>query len=226
MNRRAAITLTTAAVLTGTAAAAVVIPAVAADPAGPTPAMTATAQAVRSTAAALSPEQAAVLTDPQVTTLTDPAAAKAAALEAGRPEEAWDKNCVAWKLPAADTDAQAWANDVAGTWLDAHEAGCPDAIEWPHYYAETFTAGEPGEIVITLEAGAIEDSFVSRFSDNHQGLQAFAVLFRDATEAEHPDLENVTVTVEGTDHAWTLTPDLRESVPYDAEDVSIAHPMF
>lgn len=104
MNHRAAITLTAAAVLTGTAVAAVVVPALAADLVGHAPASTTTAQAALSSTNALSPEQAAVLDDPQVTVHNDPDKARAAAIAAGRPEAAWDKDCVAWNLPEPEGD--------------------------------------------------------------------------------------------------------------------------
>ncbi|MEW1980152.1 hypothetical protein AB0333_04355 [Citricoccus sp. NPDC079358] len=128
---------------------------------------------------------------------------KAAALAAGRPEPAWDENCVAWELPDAETDAQQFASTVARTWLDAHGADCPDALVWPHYYAETFSAGGPGEVVVVLEDEALADYYVDPYTDRNLQLFGFSVF--DATRAENPDLEAVTVTVEGTDRTWTAT---------------------
>lgn len=217
MHRRAALSLTTAAVLTGTAAAVVVIPALAAGSADPAPSVTATAQTVRNTANALSPEQAAVLNDPQVAVDTDPDKAKAAAIEAGRPEAAWDKNCIAWDLPTADTRGQQFANAVAERWLATYTADCPDAIKWPAYYAETFTAGGPGEVVVTLDDQAIADYHIEPHSDRHLQMFGFDVWSRAVSE--YPELEAVTVTVKGTDRVWTVTPEQVDggvlTAPYD-----------
>jgi hypothetical protein len=38
-----------------------------------------------------------------------------------------------------------------------------------------------------------------------KGLQFFGFLITDAVRSEHPDLDAVTVIVEGTDRSWTAT---------------------
>ncbi|MGW9549655.1 hypothetical protein ACWG8W_01210 [Citricoccus zhacaiensis] len=203
MNRRAAITLTAAAVLTGTAAAAVVVPALAADPAGHAPASTTTAQAALSSTNALSPEQADLLDDPQVTVHNDPDTARAAAIAAGRPEAAWDKDCVTWNLPEPEgDDKQAWANELARTWLETHEAGCPDAIVFPHYYVESFTQGAPGELVVTLDDQAARDYATT--ASEQTGLKNMALENFRALFADHRDLKEVTYTVDGRDLSGTV----------------------
>jgi hypothetical protein len=137
--------------------------------------------------------------------LTDPAAVKATAIEAGRPEPAWDKNCIAWSLPEADTEAEQLARDVAAAWLDHHGADCPDQIMHPGYYAEDFAPGGPGEVIVTLDDEALADYFVNPYDD--KGLQHMGFLIMGPTRWDRPDLDELTVTVEGTDRAWTVTPE-------------------
>ncbi|GAA2038437.1 hypothetical protein GCM10009720_18630 [Yaniella flava] len=140
----------------------------------------------------------------KLASITDPAEAKEQAIADGRPEAAWDKYCVAWELPEPSSADDQLVNDVTQTYLDHHDAACPDAIVHPHYHADSFAAGEPGEIIITLEDAALTEYFVTPNSDG--GLQDFGFGFFEATLDSHPELEMVTVTVDGTDRSWTATP--------------------
>jgi hypothetical protein len=169
---------------------------------GPGKSSTATVSGAAATTA--SPEAPTAEAPSPSPTVVDVEEAKAAAIAAGRPEPAWDKSCVAWKLPEADTEAQQWANDVTTTWLDVHGADCPDAIVWPHYYVETVRAGAPGELVVTIDDEALADYFVDPNSD--KGLQQLGFWMMDSIRPAHPDLTALTVTVEDTDRSWTATP--------------------
>ena len=156
--------------------------------------------------------------------ITGPDEAKEQALAEGRPEAAWDKYCVAWELPEPSSADDQWVNDVTQAYLDHHDAACPDAIVHPHYYADSFAAGEPGEIVITLEDAALTEYFVRPNSDG--GLQHFGFGFFEATFDSHPELEMVTVTVEDTDRSWTTTPAQYERGVLTANQVSEVWPSF
>ncbi len=134
------------------------------------------------------------------------AEAKAAAIDAGRPEPAWDKNCIAWSLDDNTEGEQARA--VAAAWLDSHNAECPDQILHPGYYVEDFTATGPGAVSVTLDDEALADYFVNPYSD--AGLQHMGFLIMGPTRWDVPELETLTVTIEGTDRAWTVTPEQTE----------------
>lgn len=95
--------------------------------------------------------QVAATPEPSATPSVDVKKAKADALEAGRPEAAWDKNCVAWEMPNADTKGQGWANKLGQEFLDSKDAACPDAITTPFYYIDSFKAGKSGELIVTVE---------------------------------------------------------------------------
>lgn len=96
-------------------------------------------------------ERVAVTPESSATPTVDTKQAKADALAAGRPEAAWDKNCVAWEMPKADSKGQEWANKLGQEFLDSKDAACPDAITTPYYYIESFKAGKPGELIVTVE---------------------------------------------------------------------------
>lgn len=143
----------------------------------------------------------------QPATITDPTEAKDAALAAGRPEAAWDQYCTAWTVPEADTEAQQWANSVAESWLRAHDAGCPDAIVWPAYYVQSFHADTLGELVVTLEAAAA-DHWVNTDGPRPgtHGLRISGERIAQTVQGEHPELESVTVTLEGSELSYDTTP--------------------
>lgn len=165
--------------------------------------ITATAQAALSAVSETVQVTRDTIHSANLDTLTDPGAVKAAAIQAGRPEPAWDTNCIAWSLDE-NTEGQQ-ARDVAAAWLDAHRAECPDAIQWPAYYVEHFRADGPGKVIVTLDDEALADYFVNPHSD--QGLQHMGFLIMGPTRWDVPELETLTVTVEGTDRAWTVTPE-------------------
>lgn len=89
--------------------------------------------------------------EPTVAPVVDVAKAKADAIAAGRPEAAWDKNCIAWKMPKAEAKGQVWANKRGQEFLDSKDAACPDAITVPYYYIDSFKVGMPGELIVTVE---------------------------------------------------------------------------
>lgn len=76
---------------------------------------------------------------------------KESALEAGRPEAAWDIGCVAWKMPGANAEADAWANELGADFLKSKSAKCPDAITFPFYFIESFAPGAEGELIVGIE---------------------------------------------------------------------------
>lgn len=153
--------------------------------------------------------------DQELAAITDPEEAKAVALQNGRPEAAWDKYCVAWDIDNPEHGGTGLAQEVARTWLDTHDAECPDAIVHPHYYAQSFADGEPGEIVVTLEQAALDDYFVNPNGD--KGLQQFGFLIFEAALEEHSELDSVIVMVEETARALTATPDQFERGILDAD---------
>lgn len=119
------------------------------------PALTAEANAgtpivpTRNTAAASAPASAVPRTASELER------ARSRALAEGRPEAAWDKQCIAWQVPQAATDPQRWANRMGRQWLEAHRARCPDAITIPHYFVDSWSAGEPGTLRIRVEDAAV-----------------------------------------------------------------------
>ena len=162
--------------------------------------------------------------EPTLASSTDPSEAKQRALADGRPEAAWDKQCVAWELPEPITADRQWVNNVTQSYLEHHNAACPDAIVHPHYYAQSFAPGTTGEIVITLEDAALSEYFVTPNSNG--GLQKFGFGFFEATIDNHPAIEMVTVTVENTDRSWTTTPAQYEKGVLTANQISEVWPSF
>ena len=73
--------------------------------------------------------------------------AKKAAIDSGRPENAWDKNCIAWKLPEGG-EGQEWANSLAEEWLEYRGVECPDALVRPFYDITSFEASGPDTLVV------------------------------------------------------------------------------
>lgn len=98
------------------------------------------------------PSATATLSGPESATAVPAADLKAEAIASGRPESAWDKNCVTWETPNRGETNQEWANKLGNRWLESHNgAGCPDAIVWPNYYVESWGSTKPGELVIYAE---------------------------------------------------------------------------
>ena len=110
-------------------------------------------------------------------------AAKAAAIESGRPEAAWDKNCVAWEMPEADTKGQAWANEMGAAWLDSLDAGCPDAITFPDYYVDSWEPGAPGELTLIVDSAINKIEFSGESGNlNRVAFDFICELYRDKPE--------------------------------------------
>lgn len=99
-----------------------------------------------STAASSAPATASAT--PSALSAADIADAKKKAIDSGRPENAWDKNCIAWEWPKADSKGQAWANELGKEWLELRNVGCPDAIVYPLYDITSFEAGGNGKLIV------------------------------------------------------------------------------
>ena len=93
----------------------------------------------------------------KATTPAEVESARQIALEMGRSEATWDKNCVAWNPAESGGARQQWANRVAASWLESAGAGCPDAMTWPYYYVESFDSTGPGQLRITMEQAVASD---------------------------------------------------------------------
>ncbi|MGP5389889.1 hypothetical protein [Glutamicibacter arilaitensis] len=78
----------------------------------------------------------------------DIAKKKQEAIDSGRPENAWDKNCIAWEWPEPDSEGQEWANELGMEWLELRNVGCPDAIVYPLYDVTSFEAGGNGKLIV------------------------------------------------------------------------------
>lgn len=86
--------------------------------------------------------------EPTGLSASDIAEAKQDAIASGRPENAWDKNCIAWEWPEAESKGQAWANELGKEWLKLRNVGCPDAIVYPLYDITSFEAGGNGKLIV------------------------------------------------------------------------------
>ncbi|WP_138925719.1 hypothetical protein [Glutamicibacter creatinolyticus] len=86
---------------------------------------------------------------PATFSAADIAKAKQEAIDSGRPENAWDKNCIAWEWPEADSKGQEWANKLGKKWLDNRGADCPDAIVYPFYDITSFESGKDGSLLVS-----------------------------------------------------------------------------
>lgn len=115
--------------------------------------------------------------------------AKADAIANGRPEAAWDIDCVAWELPDADTPEQEWANDLGADWLADKGVECPDQLPSPMYFVESFTAGEEGELLVVAEdlrgvehlAAGIAGNVFEAVSGGHPDLVKATTVIPDGT---------------------------------------------
>ncbi|WP_102159186.1 hypothetical protein [Zhihengliuella halotolerans] len=143
--------------------------------------------------------------EPSPPSTADPEQIKADAIASGRPEAAWDIDCIAWELPEASTDEQLRANHIAQTWLDAHEAGCPDAITFPWYYVEAFLPTDDGGVEVVLDAKARAEEYIKRDSD--QDLQSTGFGVFETLEDASVSLPSVTVSLDGTDRSFRVTPE-------------------
>lgn len=107
----------------------------------PSPTAASSAQAVASPTPSVSVNSVAL-------SAADIAKKKQEAIDSGRPENAWDKNCIAWEWPEPDSEGQEWANELGMEWLELRNVGCPDAIVYPLYDVTSFEAGDEGELVV------------------------------------------------------------------------------
>lgn len=121
----------------------------------------------------------------------DVKAAKAESIEAGRPVPAWDKNCVAWEVPNADTKGQAWANKLGTEFLKSRDAECPDQVIMPYYYIESFEPGEPGELIVRVEP-EMNRILGELGRGSYVYLVSVAEGVMDGIMDSHPDVKKVT----------------------------------
>lgn len=128
---------------------------------------------------------------PTPTKPVDLKAAKAEAIAAGRPEAAWDKKCVAWEMPKADTKGQAWANKLGAEFLESRHVECPDQITMPYYYIETFEPGAPGELVVRV-GPEMNRILGNPPSGRYFDLEAVAKGVMDGVMDDNPEVKKVT----------------------------------
>ncbi|MGP9487348.1 hypothetical protein CIK76_03150 [Glutamicibacter sp. BW80] len=131
--------------------------------------------------------------------------AKSMAVAAGRPEAAWDKNCVGWEFSQADANQSPWAKQAMNTWLESHGASCPDAITWPNYFVQNFSADEIGELTVVLENVAKTEKLAENSA--YQGLEMHAREIGDRLAGELPDLREVTIKIESSSRQATVAID-------------------
>ncbi len=118
------------------------------------------------------------------------------AVAAGRPEAAWDKNCVAWDFVQAEKNPSARGARAMEIWLDSHAATCPDAIAWPDYYVQDFSASNAGELTVLLEQGAATQKLLG--NPVYLGLEKHAQDIAERLAAELPHLREVTMKIESS----------------------------
>lgn len=95
-----------------------------------------------------SPSESAPMAQPAAHSADDIAKAKKKAIDSGRPENAWDKNCIAWEWPEEKSKGQHWANKLGKEWLKYRGVECPDAIVMPFYDITSFEPGKNGSLVV------------------------------------------------------------------------------
>ncbi|MFD1376742.1 hypothetical protein ACFQ4U_10455 [Micrococcus antarcticus] len=105
-------------------------------------------QSADATPSATATHSASTSAEPAALSEADIAKAKQSAIDSGRPENAWNKNCIAWQWPEAKTKGQAWANELGKEWLKYRGVDCPDAIVVPFYDITSFEPGKNGELVV------------------------------------------------------------------------------
>ena len=129
---------------------------------------------------------------------------KAEAIESGRPVAAWDKDCIAWQLPEADSEGQEWANEVATAFFKAKGADCPDAIVFPHYYIDEIQYGGDGELVLIIDQ---EMNRILHGPDKgeFENLYRVSYDFMQTVEDEFPDLKTVKAQLRDGDRHGTMT---------------------
>lgn len=108
---------------------------------------------------------------------SDIAKAKQEAIDSGRPANAWDKRCISWEWPSADSDGQAWANKLGKEWLDYHEVDCPDAIVYPYYNVTSFEPRGTGTLVVNFSGDPQWDG------DAEEVAREMAEVFANAEDA-------------------------------------------
>lgn len=154
--------------------------------------------------------QVAATPEPSATPSVDVKQAKADALAAGRPEAAWDKNCVAWEMPKADTKGQEWANKLGQEWLESNEAGCPDATVLPGYFVNSWSSNSEGILNLSVDDAikAADNTDSSTSWKTSIGINMFCAL-----GGAHSDLKEITVTTSDGSQTSTITRADFESLP-------------
>lgn len=145
--------------------------------------------------------------EPSSTSLsvTDDESVKADAIKSGRPEAAWDKDCVAWNLTDPIDEEHEWANNLGQTWLEARNAECPDQIQYPHYFVEEFQPGNNNELVVVVDASLNEVASGAEHKGEVIDWKHIAENVFDGAEKSDPDLKTVTAVANDGSHRYTAT---------------------
>lgn len=164
-----------------------------------------TAQANAGTPIVQGPVVPKALPTQEVTTAAELQSSQLMAVEAGRPEAAWDKNCVAWDFAQAEMNPSLQSKQAMKIWLDSHEASCPDAIAWPDYYVQDFSASDAGELTVLLEQGAATEKLLG--NTVYPGLEKHAQDIADRLATQLPELREVTMKIESSPQELTVAID-------------------
>lgn len=164
-----------------------------------------TAQANAGTPIVQGPVVPKALPTQAVTTPEELRNSKSIAVAAGRPEAAWDKHCVGWDFEQAETNQSAWSKQALKIWLDSHEATCPDAIAWPDYYVQNFTASDSGELTVVLEHVAATEKLLG--NPVYLELENHAKDIGERLVDELPELREVTMKIESSPQEVTVAID-------------------
>ncbi|HJX79063.1 hypothetical protein [Glutamicibacter sp.] len=132
----------------------------------------------------------------EVTTAAELRSSQIMAVEAGRPEAAWDKHCVAWDFAQTEKNPSPESKQAMKIWLGSHEASCPDAIAWPDYFVQVFSASGAGELTVLLEPEAATEKLLG--NPVYSGLEKHAQDIAERLAAELPELREVTMKIESS----------------------------
>lgn len=140
-----------------------------------------------------------------VTTAEELRNSRTQAVAAGRPAAAWDKHCVGWDFTQTETNPSTRSLQAMKSWLDSHKADCPDAITWPDYYVQDFSANDLGELTVVLENVAATEKLVG--NPVYVGLEGHAQDIAERLVDELPELHEVTMKIESSPQEVTVAID-------------------
>lgn len=155
-----------------------------------------TAQANAGTPIVQGPVVPKALPTAKVMTAEEIGNSRTTAVAAGRPEAAWDKNCVAWDFTQTETNPSPQSKHAMTIWLESHEASCPDAIAWPDYYVQDFSANDAAELTVILEPTAATEKMLG--NSVYVGLEKHAQDIAERLVDDLPELREVTMKIESS----------------------------